>query len=90
MTNPETNTPEQKTSVSEEKKLMSNRNIVAFALEFGFMIVLPLLIFTLAGKWLAHRFDNQAYFFGGIILALVTSVAWFWKRITDIYNDFIK
>ncbi len=73
-----------------KKRVLTNRKIIAFSLEFGFMIVLPLVIFAFAGKWLAAYYNNQAFFYGGLILALLTSFAWFWKRINDIYNDFIN
>lgn len=82
MNEPETN--------KSEKKQLTNKKIIAFSLEFGFMIVLPLVVFAFAGKWLSERYDNMAYFYGGIILALITSVLWFWKKINDIYNDFMN
>ena len=72
------------------QKQLSNKKILALSVEFGFMIALPLLILALTGKWLAEKYNNPIYFYGGIILALLTSFVWFWKRITDIYNDFLK
>lgn len=82
MPEPETNNP--------DKKQLTNKKILAFALEFGFMIALPLAILAITGKWLAEKHHNMGFFYGGIVLALIISVVWFWKRITDIYNDFLN
>ena len=85
------NKPENtETERQESKKAMTNRKIPAFSIEFGFMIIIPLLIFALGGKWLSGRYDNMLFLYGGIILALLVSIAWFYKRINDIYNDFIN
>jgi hypothetical protein len=74
----------------EEKKQITFRKTLMFSLEFGFMIVLPLVILAFAGNWLAERYHNRAYLFGGLILALLISTAWMYKKINDLYNDFIK
>lgn len=74
----------------ESKKQMTFKKTLMFSLEFGFMIALPLVIFTLVGNKLAEHYNNRAYLFGGLILALITSCVWFYKRINDIYNDFLK
>jgi hypothetical protein len=76
-------------SKSEQKKLTHSK-IISFSLEFGFMIVLPLVIFVSLGKLLSAHYHNQGFLYGGVVLALITSVLWFWKRITDIYKDFIN
>lgn len=73
-----------------DRKQMTFRKTLMFSLEFGFMIVLPLLIFGYAGDWLADHYHNRGYLFGGLILALLTSTIWMYKRINDIYKDFIK
>jgi hypothetical protein len=73
-----------------DKKQMTFKKSLAFSIEFGFMIIIPLLIFSFGGKWLSQRYDNIGFFYGGIVLALLTSIIWFYKRINDIYNDFIK
>ncbi len=90
MNNQETNTPDQKPLTQNERKVMTTRKTLVFSLEFGFMIALPLVIFAFTGKWLAHRYDNMGFFYGGLVLALLISTGWFWKRITDIYNDYIN
>ena len=90
METPETNRSQNQAEKSAEQTKLTNKKILAFSLEFGFMIALPLVIFAFAGKWLSDYYGNLAFFYGGIILALLTSFAWFWKRINDIYNDFIN
>lgn len=74
----------------EDKKQMTFKKTLMFSLEFGFMIVLPLAIFAFAGNKLAQHYGNRAFLFGGLILALLTSCIWMFKRINDIYKDFIK
>ncbi len=86
---PENNSGNQPKS-DQDKKQMTNKKILAFSLEFGFMIALPLLLFTFLGKYLAAKHYNQGFLYGGIVLALLTSFAWFWKRISDIYNDYLN
>lgn len=76
----------QKTEKSKQITLMKS---LSFAIQFGFMIVIPLLVFAYAGKWLSVHFHNQIFFYAGLILALLTSTAWFYKRISDLYKDFI-
>lgn len=85
--------PESETENSshkEEKKQITFRKTLMFSLEFGFMIVIPLVILAYAGNWLAEHYNNRAYLFGGLILALLISTGWMYKRINDLYNDFIK
>ena len=76
--------------IEPNKKQMTFRKTLMFSLEFGFMIALPLVIFAFAGNKLADRYGNKGFLFGGLILALLTSCIWFYKRINDIYNDFTK
>ena len=85
------NIPEtKKENPLDSKKQITFRKTLMFSLEFGFMIVVPLLIFAYAGNWLADHYNNRVYFFGGLILALLTSTGWMYKRIYDIYKDFTK
>ena len=73
-----------------ENKTMNNRQVLAFALQFGFMIIIPLVILGLGGKWLSQEYNNQIFLYGGIVLAFIISVSWILKKIKDIYTDFIK
>lgn len=81
--------PEQQ-NPKENQKQMTFRKTLMFSLEFGFMIVIPLAIFAFAGNWLSDHYNNRVFLFGGLILALLISTGWMYKRINDLYNDFIK
>lgn len=90
MPEPELNSETKINSKPEDRKQITFRKTLMFSLEFGFMIVIPLVILAFAGDWLAERYHNRAYLFGGLILALLISTGWMYKRINDLYNDFIK
>ena len=91
--NMETKEPGQEPQITAEAKQKAKQitlmRSLSFAIQFGFMIVIPLLVFAFAGKWLSTRYDNPIYFYAGLILALTVSTAWFYKRISDLYKDFI-
>ncbi len=79
----------KETENSEKVKQITNMKSLSFALQFGLMIVIPLLVLAYTGKWLASRYDSQIFFYGGLILAILISTVWFYKKINDLYNDFI-
>lgn len=60
------------------------------ALEFGLIIAIPLAVFGSLGKWLATQQNNRIFLFAGLILALLISTGLLFKKINDIYKDFIK
>ena len=68
---------------------LTTMKTLSFAIQFGFMIAIPLLGFIFIGKWLSAKYDNEAFLYGGLVLALLTSTAWFYKRITALHKDFI-
>lgn len=76
--------------IDPNKKQMTMRKTLLFSLEFGFMIAVPLVVFAFIGSKLASHYDNRGFLFAGLVLALLTSCIWFYKRINDIYNDFLK
>jgi len=73
----------------DNNKQVTFLKAMSFAIQFGFMIVLPLLVFAYAGKWLAAKYDNQIFLFAGILLALLTTIVWFYTRISSIYKEFL-
>mgnify|MGYP003453690782 FL=1 len=89
----ETNKPEigdsEKGSKTDKSQKMTTMKALSFSLQFGLMIVIPLAIFALVGKWLAGRYDNKAYYYGALALAILTSSIWFYKKINDLYKNFI-
>lgn len=75
---------------STEDKPITTAKTLAIALEFGFIIAIPLLILTLAGKWLSARYDNQLFLYGGIVLAIVSSTVFLTLRIYKVYKELIN
>lgn len=80
---------EAKLEKSKSDKQITTVKTLSFAIQFGFMIVIPLLVLAFTGKWLSARYDNPIYLYAGLILALLISTVWFYKRISDLYKDFI-
>ena len=73
----------------QKSSQLTTMKTLSFAIQFGFMIAIPLLVFVFIGKWLSAKYDNEAFLYVGLVLALLTSTAWFYKRITALYKDFI-
>lgn len=58
--------------------------IVNLGLEMGFIIALPLLVFTLIGKRLDTKFHTTPWLtLAGIILAIASTTAWLTKRLKE-------
>jgi hypothetical protein len=53
------------------------------------MILLPLLVFGGIGKWLEQHYQNKLWIIAGLLFALTTSIIWFYRKINDLYKDFI-
>lgn len=88
------NNSETKPDETGEQKANKNKQItfarsLSLALQFALMILLPLLVFGFFGKWLEQRYHNRFWLIGALILALTTSSIWFYRKITDLYKDFI-
>ncbi len=69
---------------------MSTAQIISFVLEFGFIIVIPLFAFGFLGKYLSQKHNNKLFLAGFLILALTTSSVWGYRRIFQIYKEYIK
>jgi uncharacterized membrane protein (DUF485 family) len=81
---------EQSQRIAKQKaRQITLMKSLSLSIQFGLMIVIPLLVFAYAGKWLSARYHSQIYFYLGLILALASSAIWFYKRISDLYKDFI-
>lgn len=74
--------------IPKSKQITFARSI-SFVMQFGFMIVIPLVIFALGGKWLSNKYGTPLYLYLGLVLALLTSSVWFYQRINSLYKDFI-
>jgi hypothetical protein len=70
-----------------EKKRLTYLKTINIAMEFGFIVVVPLLGFGYLGKWLDHRYNHHFFVLIGIILALLTSGLWFYQSINRLLDD---
>ncbi len=77
--------PEQITK--DQRKRLTFLKTLNIAVEFGFIIVLPLLGFGYLGKYLDNRYHVHYNVIIGIIVALVTSGLWFYKVILQLMKD---
>ena len=61
------------------------------AVEFGFVMAIPVVAFGLGGKWLdSHTHHYNFFVLFGILFALVCSVALLTKRINGIRKELKK
>lgn len=81
--------PDQIPDNNEQKPNISTRTL-AIAVEFGFIIALPLVGLTFLGKWLSSKYDEPAYLYGSIIMAIILSTTSLWLRIKKIYDEITK
>ncbi len=75
-------------SKANQKQITFAKSL-SIALQFAFIVLLPLLTFGFLGRWLADKYNNRLWLIGGLIVALTATTLWFYKRITDLYKDFI-
>jgi F0F1-type ATP synthase assembly protein I len=65
-----------------ENPAMTFRTAAGFALELGYAIAVPLVVFGAAGRYLDGRFGSAPMLFlAGILLALAASVVWLARKI---------
>jgi hypothetical protein len=78
------NLPEQpKRDPAKDKQKVVGLMLFEAGIEFAVIIALPLIAFTLLGKWLDTKHNTHAYVIIGILLALAISVAGITKKIKD-------
>ena len=71
------------TDPSKNKQKIVGLMLFEAGIEFAVIIALPLIAFTLLGKWLDAKHNTHAYVIVGILLALALSVAGITKKIKD-------
>jgi hypothetical protein len=71
---------------NDRKKILFTKTL-AITAEFGFIIVVPLLLFGYLGKWLAEKYDTKLLLLACITVAIIASSVWLYWRIMDIYED---
>lgn len=74
-------------SDNPERSNLTTRKTLALALEFGFIIALPLVAFSLLGKWLAEKYDTKLFLYAGILLAVTSSTLWLYRRMKEIFDE---
>ncbi len=75
---------------NNEKNDFTPYKSLVIALEFGFIIAIPLLALTYAGKWLSEKYDNNLFLYGGIALAIISSTTFLILRVYKIYKELIN
>jgi LPXTG-motif cell wall-anchored protein len=64
---------------------MSKWRLASLASEMGFIIALPLLVFTLLGKKLDLRFGTTPWLtLAGIVLAISSTTLWLTRRFREL------
>ena len=63
----------------------NNWKIVNLAMELGFIIALPLLVFAFAGKWLDDRLALSTPWFTllGMVIAITSTTIWLTKKLKE-------
>jgi F0F1-type ATP synthase assembly protein I len=57
-------------------------SLVAFALDMGFVIALPLVVAAFLGKWLDSHFGTKPWLtLAGIIIAVIITAIWMTKKL---------
>lgn len=68
----------------QNPKDLNKWRLVNLGFELGFVIALPLLGFSLLGKWLDNRFGTTPWItLAGILFAIVTTTVWLTRRLKE-------
>lgn len=63
---------------------------LSVAFELGFAIALPIVIFGLVGKWVDQRNGTHYFVFIAILVALLTSITYVYKRFSAMVGTLKK
>jgi hypothetical protein len=74
----------------DANKQVTMMKTVGFAMEFGFIIALPLIAFLFLGKYFDNKYQKEYFSLIGILLALTLSTTWLYRKIRNILNDLKK
>ena len=75
---------------NNEQKTITWQKTLVIAMEFGFIIVLPLIAFSYVGKWLENKYDNKIFFMASLLAALIFSTIWLYRKIMKLYDEITK
>lgn len=63
-------------------------SVFSLALELGYMVAIPIVAFALVGRLIDKKLDSSPWFLLlGIIISIVVSTYWIYKKTTDIINN---
>lgn len=69
---------------SQNPKDLNKWRLANLAFEMGFIIALPLLVFTLIGKRLDAKFGSAPWLtLAGIVLAIAATTTWLTRRLKE-------
>ena len=57
------------------------------AVEFGFIVAIPLALFGSIGKYLDHKRGTTYFLAIGLVLALLTTTIFIYRKIREIMDD---
>ncbi len=77
---------DQNHSNKEQKNALTTRLVIAIAVEFGFIIAIPLVVFGFFGKWMANRYDNKLFIAASLVLSLLISTIFLYRQINQLYK----
>lgn len=61
---------------------------LGLAWELGYLIIVPLIIFALAGRWADQQFGTSPWLFlGGMTLAIITTTIFLVRKFSGLIRD---
>lgn len=63
-------------------------SVFSLALELGYMVAIPIVVFALVGRLIDKKLDSSPWFLLlGIVISIVVSTYWVYKKTTDIIDN---
>ncbi len=70
---------------NKEKGVLSRNELIAFAFDVGYSIIVPLVLLGLGGRLLDKKLETSPWFFiGGILFSLVITSISIYKKVKKI------
>lgn len=71
----------------KDRKRLLFMKTLTIAAEFGFVVIVPMLVFGYLGKWLESRYHTKLLLIACVAIAISVSSAILYWRILAIYED---
>lgn len=71
----------------QQQKRFTFAKALNISIEFAFIIIVPLLVFIYAGKFLDAHYKTNFFVIIGILLALTSSSIWFYRVIKKLAQE---